>query len=232
VHAFCRRRRRLPDAYKTLCTSVVKGDARSEEDLDRALEKTRADVVMVVVGEGDAGTDTDLRTANAKALSRVLVDRPHVRVVALSSFGAGKSRIIVRLGIGALVTRKLRRILKDHSGQEAAFLSTMPERTLIVRATAFIDGFPVGKIALFGDKEKAPTIYIDREDAADYMVDNALDVYGNNSMIITSSTTTTTTTTTTTKNGTKSIIEEKQHYNYIGGGRCVNITAVHHTLNA
>uniref|UniRef100_A0A7S2EVM8 NAD(P)-binding domain-containing protein n=1 Tax=Trieres chinensis TaxID=1514140 RepID=A0A7S2EVM8_TRICV len=172
VHAFCRNPKKLSSHDTTLCASVLSGDARSSEDLHRAVEETNADVVVVCVGNGDGTKKTDIRTASAQALVDVLKKSPyhHVRVVVVSSNGARKSRIIVGMGIGKLISYHLRYVLADHTGQEAAF-ETMNERTVVIRPTSLTDGKAKGKFVEFGDKEKPRTIKIDRSDVAAYAVE-------------------------------------------------------------
>jgi hypothetical protein len=168
VHAFCRDPSKLSDNDKDLCTSIVKGNARNEADLEQALLKTRANIVIVSVGNGESVTKNDIRTASAEALAAVMKkpEFEHVHVIIVSSTGASSSRIIVGLGIGKLISYHLRHVLADHTGQESAFVSSpdLKKRTYIVRATALTDGAATGKLVTFGDKEKSPSIKTDRAD--------------------------------------------------------------------
>lgn len=99
-----------------------------------------------------------------------------VRVVCVSSIGAGGSNIIVGFGIGSLIKFHLRKILRDHDLQEETFIDGMnvqkASRLLIVRPTALSDGKPGARIVTFGDQEKVPTLNIDRDDVAKYIADN------------------------------------------------------------
>ena len=52
VHAFCRDPSRLPAPYREKCASVVQGDAESEGDMQRALEETMADWIVIASGRG------------------------------------------------------------------------------------------------------------------------------------------------------------------------------------
>ena len=170
VHAFCRNPSKITKEDSSLCATICKGDARNESDIEDALKVTKANVVIVSIGNGDSVAKSDIRTASAEALGRILrkEDFQHVRVVVVSSTGASSSKIIVGFGIGSLISFHLRHVLKDHTGQEAALLSI--GRTTIVRATALTDHKATGKIVEFGDKDKSPTIYTDREDLANWVV--------------------------------------------------------------
>lgn len=152
---------------------VLQGDATNEFDLQNALTESKADLVMVSVGNGDNLSKTDIRTSSAKALTNVLT-KPgfkHVKVLVISSNGAGESRIKVGFGIGRLIEFQLRHILKDHDGQEAAFFaSEMKGRTMILRPTALVEGENGGTIALFGDQDKPSSHRTDRQDLAEWAV--------------------------------------------------------------
>ena len=174
VHAFCRDPNKLcyQGGHHICCNTVVKGDARSAPDIESALSKTHAAIVIVSIGNGDDVSKTDIRTASAVALVQVLTSKPEfsdVQVVVVSSTGAGTSSIKIGMGVGKLIEYHLRHILRDHSGQEAAF-AEIKDRTMIVRATALTDSKPTGNIKMFGDTAKSPTIHIDRADLAEWIV--------------------------------------------------------------
>lgn len=180
VHAFCRKASKLSNEDQALCTSIVEGDARKSTDLENALRLTDADIVVISIGNGDNVAKSDIRTASAQALARVLrqPEFGHARVVVVSSTGAGTSRIKVGLGLGALITYHLRHVLEDHTGQESAFLepneddeTSLKDRTIIVRATALTDGKATGKVVQFEDKQKSPTLQIDRADVVAWIVE-------------------------------------------------------------
>ena len=169
VHAFCRDPAKLAgcNTYHT----IVKGDARDTKDLARALQETKADVVIVSVGNGHSVAKSDIRTANAVALAQAL-KKPQfkaVRVIVVSSQGAGTSEMKIGMGIGKLMSYHLRHVLSDHTGQEQAF-SSVKDRTFIVRPTGLTDDKPAAKIVEFGDKVKCPSIQTDRSDVAGYVV--------------------------------------------------------------
>jgi len=170
IHAFCRSPSKLGND-QDLCQSVIQGDARQVNDLQQALEQTAANVVIVSVGNGESVAKSDIRTASAEALATVLKlpQYKHVRTIVVSSTGAGTSRIIVGMGIGKLISFHLRHVLKDHTGQEAAFYP-LRSRTTVVRATALTEDAPTGKLVQFGDTEKSPTIKTDRADLAAWIV--------------------------------------------------------------
>ena len=96
IHAFCRNKNKLAAEDAAKCTHIWEGDARKAQDLERVLVQSGADTVIVAVGNGDSVAKSDLRAANAQALASVLESNPsldHVRVLVVSSQGAGASRI-------------------------------------------------------------------------------------------------------------------------------------------
>jgi putative NADH-flavin reductase len=136
IYGFCRDPAKLDQSIKGLCHDVVQGNARSSTDIERALQESAADLIVVSIGNGDSVKKSDIRTESAKALVQVLgkPEYQHVHVLVVSSIGAGESRIKAGFGIGKLIEFHLRHVLKDHSGQEEAFLSSpMKDRTMIVR---------------------------------------------------------------------------------------------------
>ena len=176
IHIFCRDPSKLTPEYHKKSASVFQGDARNEIDIERALTASNADTVIVAVGNGDNLGKTDIRTANAQAVAAAMQQpgMEHVKAIVLSSTGAGPTKIIVGMGIGKLIEHNLRHVLKDHDGQESAFLDNgLADRTVIVRPTSLTDGRANGKIIDFGDKVKSPTIHIDRGDVAVYIVQEA-----------------------------------------------------------
>ena len=180
IFAFCRDPARLDTETKALCKEVLTGDATKPSDLQQALDDSNADCVFVAVGNGANLTKSanTIRTANAVALAKVLrmPQYSQVQVMVVSSNGAGGSKIKVGFGIGQLIAFHFRNVLKDHSGQEAVFRKALRDRTMIVRPTALTEFESTGKMVLFGDKEKPPTIKTDRLDLAQWVVQEA--VYG------------------------------------------------------
>lgn len=178
IFAFCRDPSRMEKETKLLCDSVLKGNATSPSDLESALEDSGADCVFVAIGNGQnlSNSGNSIRTENAKALVQVLrkPQYSHVKVMIISSNGAGGSKILVGFGIGQLIAFHLRHVLRDHDGQEAIFLSSLQDRTLIVRPTALTEFDSTGKLVTFGDTEKPPTIATDRLDLANWVVKDAV----------------------------------------------------------
>jgi putative NADH-flavin reductase len=182
VHAFCRNASKLEGSLKDLCASIVEGDAKSEVDIERSLSMTKADVIIVSIGNGDNVGKSDIRTVSAQAVAKVM-EKPefqHVHAMIVSSAGAGTSRIIVGFGIGSLISYHLKNILKDHTGQEQTFLSVhdLQKRTCIVRATALVDNKATGKVVAYGDTDKAPSIETDRADLAAWITKQICRKYG------------------------------------------------------
>jgi NAD(P)-dependent dehydrogenase (short-subunit alcohol dehydrogenase family) len=170
IHAFCRGATKVD----TRCKSVVVGDGRNSQDLARALRETNADWVVVTIGSGpDLSKGNDIRTSSAKALAGVLQTDPafsRVRTLLVSSNGAGTSKIVIGMGIGAFISFHLRHVLDDHTGQEAAFMP-LKSRTIVVRPTELTNNAATGKLVEFGDTVKAPSIKCDRADLAEWIAD-------------------------------------------------------------
>jgi hypothetical protein len=165
IFAFCRDPSKLDQNVKELCHGVIQGNARSPTDLERAIQRSQADLVVVSIGNGDSVKKTDIRTESAEALVQVLCKRiyKHVHVLAVSSIGAGGSGIKAGFGIGnKLIEFHLRHVLKDQDGQEAAFLSAFKDRTMIVRPKALAE-----QVITFDSPEKCPTMQTYRKDLAD-----------------------------------------------------------------
>jgi putative NADH-flavin reductase len=176
IFAFCRDPSKLDSDIIEKCAGIIQGDARKQDDLERAVTESKADLVVVSIGNGDSVKKSDIRTASAQALVNVLSKPNHrnIQALVISSTGAGGSRIIVGFGIGRMIEFHLRHVFKDHSGQEKTFLSSMKDRTLIVRPTALKENESTGKMLLFGDKAKSPTIATDRKDLAEWLVNEAI----------------------------------------------------------
>lgn len=172
VHAFCHDADILDDKEKTLCTSIVQGDAFSPKNLERALAETRADVVVLSIGNYDSVKKSYIRTASAKALARVLKMPPYnlVRIVVVSNSGAGKASKIVCGGLSMLISFRLGQVLADQTGQEHAF-NSLRNRTTVVRATSIMEKGATRKLVYFQDRENPPTIKTDRTDLAAWIVE-------------------------------------------------------------
>ena len=189
VNAFVRDMSKLTLATRSLIgpRNIFVGDECNAQDIEEALVQSKANVIVVAVGNGDSLSKTSIRTDTAKSIVSVLSQEPfeHVKVMVISSNGAGGSRINVGLfGAGKLLEMALRNVLKDHDGQEAAFRSSssgnMMDRTVIVRPTALVDNYPTGNIAQFGDLQEQPTMNTDRDDLADWIVEEITGGFGGN----------------------------------------------------
>jgi hypothetical protein len=170
IHALARAPSKLSASDKALCKTVHTGDALVAHDVEQALAVTKANYVLLATGNGANLGKTDTRQMTGKILATVLCKPAfeHVKVIVISSNGAGGSVIKVGMGIGMLVSTHLRHVLRDHTLQEQEF-STLMDRTLIVRPTSLSDG-KAGKVLVeFGDKDKGPTINADRADVAQWI---------------------------------------------------------------
>ena len=176
VHLFCQDSSKVSAEHRKLCDSIYEGDACSATDIEVALAQTKADLIIIAIGARDSVAKSRVRTVNAQVVANAMT-KPgfrHVRAVVLSSIGAGPSSIKAGFGMGVLLAYYLRHVLKDHTGQESAFLDNgLANRTVIVRATALTDGNPNGDIEEFGDHIGPSTIFVDRGDIAMYMAREA-----------------------------------------------------------
>jgi putative NADH-flavin reductase len=191
-HAFTRSKANISKESLTFCASVIEGDALNKSDIQRALIQSSADYVVVSVGKGDDTSRTTIRTDTAKVISSAIAadSRFHyVKVVVVSSTGAGHSRIKPGMGLGKMITYMLRYVIEDHNGQEAAFWqlekSLTPERavlsntingkrielkrTLIVRPVSLTEGKATGTYVTFDGRKKTPKLNVDRADIALYI---------------------------------------------------------------
>ncbi len=176
---FCRNPSKLDNATKNLCSGLVQGDARVPADLERALRKSMADLVVVAVGKASASQEMNVRTSCAEALVEVLKRREyrHVHVVVVSSVGAGKSPIHAGMGRGMLMKMRFHRPMKDHGGQERTFLSNIKDRTMIIRPTLLTEDARTGRVfQVDGSQMRLPTRRTDRTDLAHWLVQEA--IYG------------------------------------------------------
>jgi hypothetical protein len=183
VYAFCRDpKNKLDNAVKNLCSGIFQGDARVPADLERALNKSRADLVIVAVGNSRDKKQSDVRTRTAQALVKVL-QKPeyyHVNVAVVSRVGAGKTPIRAGWGRGMLMKLFSRRVLKDHGGQEEMFLSNMRNRTMVVRPIGLTDDAETGRVFELHDcKKRLKSLRTDRMDLAQWLVFEGL--FGKNS---------------------------------------------------
>lgn len=177
VHVFLRTPSKLSQQDRDKCASVYEGDARSPEDLSRALQESRATTVIFAIGDGDRHHHhhspepqsspshrhshhkqqpfEQVRTECATALAQVMGDE--TRVVLISSTGAGVtgsgSPNHRRPSLSKLLehAHHSRRhvVLDDHTGQEMALLQHHAAQTWIVRPTKLTSGLSSGKVETF-----------------------------------------------------------------------------------
>jgi len=181
IHALIRDPSKLTD-QKVELVGFTEGNARNEHDIERALQASKADWIIICVGNGRSVTKNDIRQANAQATAKVLQSEPYqyVRVMVVSAAGAGNSKIIVGFGIGAMISHYLRHVLADHTRQEQAFASMMENRVTIVRPTGLTSNKPTGKLVTFADAVKSPSTKTDRADLAAWIVNK---ICGNNATL-------------------------------------------------
>lgn len=174
VHAFCRSASNLSDTDTAHCASVVEGDACSPEDVARALEQTAADAVVVAVGRSKDLGPTDVRETSAKALMDAVepgAKFDHVKIVIVSSVGAGGTKLTIGFGIGMLLGMRLKNVLADHDRQEEQVWSRLGDdkkRALVLHATGLTTGHPGGEVCIF--EGKIPNARIDRSLLARFIV--------------------------------------------------------------
>jgi putative NADH-flavin reductase len=169
IFAMCRDPSKLSGDARVCCAGIIKGNTRDVKDIEKALISSKAELVIIAVGNGDNVKKNDIWAASARALVAVLTKYCNVRAVVMSSIGAGGSKIKAGFGIGTLIGFHLRHVLNDHDGQEVEFLSVMKGRTFIVRPTGLTEGKAAGKVVPFGDSQKCPNLETDRQDLANWI---------------------------------------------------------------
>lgn len=174
IHAFVRNPASLPSSVSDLCESVQRGNALQAEDVRAALVETSATHVIVAIGVPNSTAPSTLRTDSAKAITEAIESsKQSVKVVVVSSIGAGGTKIKFGFGIGSVIRFILRHILVDHDHQEERFLSFFEndkDKLLIVRPTELTDGKGGAKVTLFDGDKKIPTMKVDRRDVATWIV--------------------------------------------------------------
>lgn len=176
VHAFLRTPSKLPPSHSNLCQSVLQGDGCNAQDIGHALQATSADIVIVAVGVPNSLARSDLRRRSAQALMQQVGDKarfPNVKVVCVSSTGAGGTTIDFGMGVGRVMQFMLRHIMADHTGQEAEMKAAIDDRARlwIVRPTSLTDGKHGGKVVTFDGNKRAPGTKIDRADVARWIME-------------------------------------------------------------
>lgn len=171
VHVFCRNPSKLSDSDKHLCKSIITGDAKNAQDVQKALAESKVDYVLLATGNGENLGKTNTREKTGQILAEAM-SKPvfaHVKAIVISSHGAGDTKIVVGMGIGMLISYHLRHVLADHTRQEKFFADLM-DRTLIARPTALTENKGGKKIVEFAGN-KGPTINIDRSDLAAWIAE-------------------------------------------------------------
>ena len=186
IHVFARTPSRLPSEVADKCASLQQGDALNESDIANALSATRANVVIMAIGIPDDLKKSTIREESARVLMQLVkpgAQFDHVRVICVSSVGAGGTKIDLGFGMGSALAWILRHIMQDHTNQERVFLSEFGEqgkkRLLIVRPCSLIDGKPTGKVMTFDAMKKTPVLKVDRADVAQYVVEQTVNDYCN-----------------------------------------------------
>ena len=131
IYGFCRDTSKINPTTKQCCVATIQGDARQASAVERALVQSRANVVVVCVGNGENTNSTNLRKESAHALVDALTNNPtleHVHVVVVSRSDNSHGFY------GRMAEYKLRHVLKDHADQKAVFQnSNVWDRTMIVQ---------------------------------------------------------------------------------------------------
>jgi len=143
VHGFCFDSLKIPEKERDhLCDerdgSIIEGDATNENHIEKALKRSKAQTVIVCIGDSEKNDDVFLpRTASAIALVRVLSQRRFQRVCAIV---VSKEKSKPTYNIINKKRERRRQIMfeEDHDGQEKAFLG-IRDRVTIVRPTKFKD---------------------------------------------------------------------------------------------
>lgn len=183
VHAFVRSPEKLSESDRSLCASVQIGDARNAEDVSAALHATKADVLVLAIGGASLQREANnVRQEIGEALMEALRSDDEfsdVRVIAISSIGAGNTTIRIGFGVGLLLSRQLRYALEDHTRQEELLTKGFADigRTqhlLIVRPTGLTVDKPCGN-TFTSENDDLPTSTIDRADLAEWIVSQACD---------------------------------------------------------
>ena len=114
---------------KSQCASIVQGDAIEAADIERALEETKAEYIIISLTAGHMNNQ-DVREKNADAIVEVIAKGTkfeHVKVVIISSVGASNTKIDIGFGMGCFVTYLIRNDLADHTKQENALMKLNTE---------------------------------------------------------------------------------------------------------
>ncbi|PXF49085.1 hypothetical protein BWQ96_01223 [Gracilariopsis chorda] len=173
IHAFVRNPASLPPPVASVCDSVQRGNALEAEDVRAALVESSATHIIVAIGVPNSTARSTLRADSAKAITEAIErsEQP-VKVVVVSSMGAGGTKIKFGFGIGSLTHFILRHVLDDHDHQEERFLSFFEndkDKLLIVRPTELTEGRAGAKVTLFDGDKRTPSMKVDRGDVATWI---------------------------------------------------------------
>jgi len=175
IHAFCKTINSLPKRGIDLCQHVVLGDATKSSDIECALRETKANIVVVCIGNGNNTSKTDIRTESARALVSVMNkdEYKHVRALVLSRLGVGSSpKVKGTIGLRKLTSHRLKHVLNDHCGQEDAFWA-IAKRVTVVRPAMLRDNKRItGTVQELRIQDGNPRmVEISRADLASWIVE-------------------------------------------------------------
>lgn len=149
----------------------VTGDARNRDDLERALEGASAVIYALGIKERPAmlWEEEALFSQSTAALLEAMVLAGVSRLVAVTGFGAGRSRVAMssleRFGHGIF----LGRVYADKSRQEDLIMSSALDWT-IVRPVILTNGRR-STVKILTDPKEWRNGLIPRSDVAEYLVD-------------------------------------------------------------
>ena len=174
IHAFCSTKNQMDKLTSGHCHSIHTGDAHNAVELDRAIALSQPDVVIVAVGtdEVKSCSKSQVRTKTTENLVHLLEAKEsysQIRVIIISSAGAGISKIKIGFGVGKLMELRSKNVLQDHTLQEEACVPIF-DRVTIVRPTQLTDCGVSGFLEEFGDREKMPTRRCHLDDLAQFVV--------------------------------------------------------------
>jgi putative NADH-flavin reductase len=154
----------------------IAGDARSRDDLMSAIEGARAVIYALGIKERPAmlWEHETLFSETTEALLDVMAATGVTRLVAVTGFGAGRSRAAMssleKLGHGLF----LGRVYADKSRQEE-LIENSPFDWTIVRPVILTKGPRTGKFRVLDRPEDWRNGLISRSDVAEYLVRSVVD---------------------------------------------------------
>ncbi|MEM9975061.1 MAG: NAD(P)-binding oxidoreductase [Pseudomonadota bacterium] len=169
VRAFARGADRLSE---TDTLEPFPGDALSHDDVSRALQGARAVIYALGIKERLAmlWEEETLFSETTKVLLSAMSEQKVTRLVAVTGFGAGRSRnamsALERLGHGAVLGRPY----ADKSRQEELILSSDLDYT-IARPVILTNGRKTDKMKVLRDPDTWRNGLVSRAEVAEYLVD-------------------------------------------------------------